>query len=91
MAEDSSSDFEGITWPDYLVIVAYFLFVLAVGLYVSQADLGERDAISEFILISVKFGMESRRAAYKFFNKPEGNTRPESDKPTSRKQCSRLD
>ena len=91
MAEDSSSDFEGITWPDYLVIVAYFLFVLAVGLYVSLADLRERDAISEFILIAGKFGREGRRAAYKFFNKPEGNTCPESDKPASRKQCSRLD
>ena len=54
MAEDSSSDFEGITWPDYLVIVAYFLFVLAVGLYVSQAHLRERDAISEFILIALR-------------------------------------
>ena len=27
--------FEGLTWPDYLVIVAYFGFVLAVGLFVS--------------------------------------------------------
>ena len=91
MAEDSSSDFEGITWPDYLVIVAYFLFVLAVGLYVSQDDMCEKDAISEFILIAGKFGTEGHRAAYKFFNKPEGNTCPESDKPASRKQCTRLD
>ena len=30
----STAEFAGITWPDYLVIVAYFLFVLAVGLYV---------------------------------------------------------
>ena len=53
MSEDSSSGFEGITWPDYLVIVAYFLFVLAVGLYVSQAYLREKDAISESILIAL--------------------------------------
>ena len=98
MAEDSSSDFEGITWPDYLVIVAYFLFVLAVGLYVRQADMCDvregcniRIHLDRPPRVSRKFGRESRRAAYKFFNKPEGNTRPESDKPTSRKQCSRLD
>jgi len=28
--------FEGITWPDYLVIAIYFLFVLGVGLFVSS-------------------------------------------------------
>ena len=35
MAEDPVSDFDGITWPDYVVIVVFFAFVLAVGLYVS--------------------------------------------------------
>ena len=28
-------EFEGIEWPDYLVIALYFIFVLAVGLFVS--------------------------------------------------------
>ena len=69
MAEDSSSDFEGITWPDYLVIVAYFLFVLAVGLYVSQADMCDvregcniRIHLDRPPRVSRKFGRESRRA-----------------------------
>ena len=30
------STFEGITWPDYLVIALYFIFVLVVGLIVSK-------------------------------------------------------
>ena len=43
MSEDSStSEFEGITWPDYLVIVAYFLFVLAVGLYVRSTEMSQK-------------------------------------------------
>ena len=69
MAEDSSSDFEGITWPDYLVIVAYFLFVLAVGLYVSQSDMCDvregcniRIHLDRPPRVSRKFGRESRRA-----------------------------
>ena len=32
------SQFCGIEWPDYLVIVAYFVSVLLVGLYVSIKD-----------------------------------------------------
>ena len=35
-SEPAASTFDGITWPDYVVIVAYFLFVLAVGLFVSM-------------------------------------------------------
>ena len=31
----AESTFEGITWPDYLVIALYFIFVLVVGLIVS--------------------------------------------------------
>jgi hypothetical protein len=27
--------FTGITWPDYVIITLYFIFVLAVGLFVS--------------------------------------------------------
>ena len=30
-----SSTFDGIEWPDYVVIAIYFLSVLAVGIYVS--------------------------------------------------------
>ena len=30
-----SSTFDGIEWPDYVVIALYFLSVLAVGIYVS--------------------------------------------------------
>ncbi len=30
--------FDGLTWPDYMVIVLYFVFVLAVGLFVSPAS-----------------------------------------------------
>jgi len=30
------SNFNGITWPDYLVIALYFIFVLGVGLYVRK-------------------------------------------------------
>ena len=40
----STSEFDGITWPDYLVIVAYFLFVLAVGLYVCTVQTGYKIA-----------------------------------------------
>ena len=36
---DSELTFEGLTWPDYTVIVLYFVFVLAVGLYVSIRSL----------------------------------------------------
>ena len=32
----AESTFEGITWPDYLVIALYFIFVLVVGLIVSK-------------------------------------------------------
>ena len=38
VAKDSispSSTFDGIEWPDYVVIAIYFLSVLAVGIYVS--------------------------------------------------------
>ena len=35
MTETEESKFNGITWPDYLVIALYFIFVLGVGLYVS--------------------------------------------------------
>ena len=35
MAVDLSTGFDGITWPDYIVIALYFIFVLAVGLFVS--------------------------------------------------------
>jgi hypothetical protein len=31
----STEKFDGLTWPDYAVIVGYFAFVLAVGLFVS--------------------------------------------------------
>ena len=31
-----SSKFDGIEWPDYVVIAIYFLSVLAVGIYVSM-------------------------------------------------------
>ena len=31
----SKEEFTGIEWPDYLVIAAYFIFVLIVGLIVS--------------------------------------------------------
>ena len=30
-----NSTFDGIEWPDYVVIAIYFLSVLAVGIYVS--------------------------------------------------------
>ena len=40
---DSESTFEGLTWPDYVVIVLYFGFVLAVGLIVS--DKGNHNTI----------------------------------------------
>lgn len=37
-----------IDWPDVLVIVAYFIFVLAVGLWVSETRAGSpRDAAGE--------------------------------------------
>ena len=36
MAKDYTSGFDGITWPDYLIIAFYFIFVLAAGLYVSS-------------------------------------------------------
>jgi hypothetical protein len=36
MTEDLSTGFDGITWPDYIVIALYFIFVLAVGLFVSM-------------------------------------------------------
>lgn len=32
---DPESTFDGLTWPDYTVIVLYFVFVLIVGLFVS--------------------------------------------------------
>ncbi len=35
LATAADDPFDGLTWPDYAVIVGYFLFVLAVGLYVS--------------------------------------------------------
>ncbi len=31
----AEQSFDGLTWPDYLVIALYFIFVLAVGLIVS--------------------------------------------------------
>lgn len=31
----TGTKFEGIEWPDYVVIALYFIFVLAVGLFVS--------------------------------------------------------
>ena len=40
----------GITWPDYLVIVAYFAFVLAVGLYSSWKS--NRDSVEGYFLSS---------------------------------------
>ena len=33
---EAESTFEGLTWPDYIVIAAYFIFVLVVGLIVSD-------------------------------------------------------
>ena len=39
MTEDLSTGFDGITWPDYIVIALYFIFVLAVGLFVSFDNL----------------------------------------------------
>ena len=42
--------FSGITWPDYLVIVAYFAFVLAVGLFSSWKS--NRDSVEGYFLSS---------------------------------------
>ncbi len=39
--------FDGLTWPDYMVIVLYFVFVLAVGLFVSPASRIRRQLDSE--------------------------------------------
>ncbi len=35
---DATRSFEGLTWPDYVVIAIYFIFVLVVGIYVSSTD-----------------------------------------------------
>ena len=35
-----------LTWPDYVVIAGYFLFVLAVGLWVSSVQKQIRSNIS---------------------------------------------
>jgi len=44
------SNFNGITWPDYLVIALYFIFVLGVGLYSSWKS--KRDSIGGYFLAS---------------------------------------
>ena len=44
------NSFAGITWPDYLVIVAYFAFVLAVGLFSSWKS--NRDSVEGYFLSS---------------------------------------
>ena len=46
-----SSTFNGIEWPDYVVIAIYFLSVLAVGIYVS-INLSCETQYSNFITAS---------------------------------------
>lgn len=35
----SSSSFQGLTWPDYMVIMVYFVFIIMVGFIVSRAEI----------------------------------------------------
>ncbi len=35
----SSSSFQGLTWPDYMVIMVYFVFIIMVGFVVSSAEI----------------------------------------------------
>jgi len=48
--DEEDMKFTGITWPDYLVIVAYFAFVLAVGLFSSWKS--NRDSVEGYFLSS---------------------------------------
>ena len=47
-----SSTFDGIEWPDYVVIAIYFLSVLAVGIYVS-ISLSKKTKYSNYNFITL--------------------------------------
>ena len=49
-----SSTFDGIEWPDYVVIAIYFLSVLAVGIYVSMG-LSNETTYSNFSLHHIDY------------------------------------